>query len=61
MKVFVQVPLPSDEAITFVGVYVLRWGTTDQPTVGFREATADELADALITAVKTDSLDVYEE
>ena len=28
----------------FVGVYVLKWGRVDEPTVAFREATPEEIA-----------------
>jgi len=30
--------LPCDEPVQFVGVYVLRWGREEQPSVGFVEA-----------------------
>lgn len=38
-----MIELPSDEPIQYVGVYVLRWGALE-PTVGFREATDEEIA-----------------
>lgn len=41
---FKMVELPSDEPVQFVGVYVLKWGRVDEPTVAFREATPEEIA-----------------
>jgi len=41
---FKMVELPSDESVQFVGVYVLKWGRVDEPTVAFREATPEEIA-----------------
>jgi hypothetical protein len=41
---FKMVQLPSDEPVQFVGVYVLKWGRVDEPTVAFREATPEEIA-----------------
>ena len=41
---FKLVELPSDEPVQFVGVYVLRWGCVEAPTVAFREATPEEIA-----------------
>lgn len=39
--------LPSDEPVQFVGCYVLQWGRMEgeEPTVAFREATPEEVAD----------------
>lgn len=37
------VSLPSEEAVQYVGVYVLKWGETDQPTVAFVEADRFEV------------------
>lgn len=39
-----MVELPSDEPVQFVGVYVLKWGHVDEPTVAFRKATPEEIA-----------------
>jgi hypothetical protein len=39
------VELPSEEPIQYAGVYVLKWGRSGEPTVGFVEAT--EFQDAL--------------
>ena len=41
---FKMIELPSDESVQFVGVYVLKWGRVDEPTVAFREATPEEIA-----------------
>ena len=32
-----KIDLPSDEPVTFVGCYVLRWGSIHEPTVAFVE------------------------
>lgn len=37
------IALPSEEPVQYVGVYVLKWGKTDEPTVAFREATQEEM------------------
>jgi hypothetical protein len=39
---YIRIELPSDEPVSFVGVYVLKWGALE-PTVGFREATPEEI------------------
>jgi hypothetical protein len=44
IMLFKMIELPSDEPVQFVGVYVLRWGQGGEPTVGFREATPEEVA-----------------
>jgi hypothetical protein len=41
---FKMIELPSDEPVSFVGCYVLKWGRIDEPTVAFREATPEEIA-----------------
>jgi len=41
---FKLVELPSDEPVQFVGVYALKWGRVNEPTVAFREATPEEIA-----------------
>ena len=38
-----RVDLPSDEPVVFVGVYVLRWGKADEPTVAFVEASDEDI------------------
>lgn len=40
---FTMIELPSDEPVSHVGVYVLKWGALE-PTVGFRPATKEEIA-----------------
>ncbi len=37
-----KIDLPSDEPVQYVGVYVLKWGEEEQPTVGFVEVDEDE-------------------
>ena len=35
MRLYRLIELPSEEAVTHVGVYVLKWGKVAEPTVGF--------------------------
>lgn len=37
-QLFRAIELPSDEPVQYVGVYVLKWGRVEQPTIGFVEA-----------------------
>lgn len=39
-------PIDSEEPVQYAGVYVTKWGCTDQPEVLFREATPEEIAEA---------------
>lgn len=48
-RLFVAIDEPSDEPVQYVGVYVLRWGKVSEPTIGFREATDEEIAEAVAT------------
>ena len=43
MKLYKLITFPSDEPVEYVGVYVLRWGRVSEPSVGFIEATPDEI------------------
>lgn len=47
MTLFKLIELPSDEPVLYVGVYVLKWGVADEPTVAFVEATEKEIAEEL--------------
>jgi len=38
--------IDSKEPVQYAGVYVTKWGRTDQPEVIFREATPEEIAEA---------------
>ena len=46
MRLYRLVELPSDDPVQFVGVYTLRWGKVDEPTVAFVEATDEEIQKA---------------
>ena len=37
-----KIELPSEIPVTFVGVYVLKWGQVDEPTHGFIEVESDK-------------------
>lgn len=41
---YLGIDLPSDERVRFVGVYTLRWGKAEEPTIGFVEWTEEEIA-----------------
>lgn len=41
-----MLPIDSEEPVQYAGVYVTKWGCTDQPEVLFREATPEEIAEA---------------
>lgn len=43
---FRMIQLPSDEPVTFVGCYVLKWGRSEEPTVAFVPATEEEINEA---------------
>ena len=42
-----RVELPSDEPVAYVGVYVLRWGKVEEPSVAFVEASEEDIQAAL--------------
>lgn len=51
---YTMIELPSDEPVQYVGVYVLKWGQVGEPTVGFREATPEEISAECVSAVPED-------
>jgi len=42
-----RIELEEGVEVQFVGVYVLKWGKTDKPTIGFREASDEEIIEYL--------------
>ncbi len=51
---YTRINLPSDEPVEFVGVYVLKWGRAEAPTVGFRVATPEEIQAEAAKQVEAD-------
>jgi len=58
MRLFVSIKLPSDEPVLYVGVYVLKWGRFDHPTIAFVDATDDQVLEEArrITACRESAL-----
>jgi hypothetical protein len=50
------IELPSEDFVQFVGVYVLRWGKEDQPSIAFRQATPEEITEEF-NRIKDDQVD----
>jgi len=38
-----EVELKDGNLLQFVGVHAVKWGKTDEPTIGFREASDEEI------------------
>lgn len=52
-----RVSLPSKEPVQFVGVYVLKWGQTDQPTDAFVFLDWDDVKKAIETCIGGDKFE----
>lgn len=50
MQLFRMIRLPSEEPVQYVGDYVLNWGKTTEPTVGFIPVEEDEFRKQTIVA-----------
>lgn len=44
---FKEVELKDGNLLQFVGVHAVKWGKTDKPTIGFREASDEEIIEYL--------------
>jgi len=42
-----EVELKDGNLLQFVGVHAVKWGKTDKPTIGFREASDKEIIEYL--------------